>query len=385
MRNNLINLMLGLFVATMFSMAGCGDGSGTTTQSLSESNTPSTSSKQVALAVSELANFGASMNSVQHPLWVYYTDKSNNRWYISQVSQVASGSKTAVYSLGPISASGAASWWTVGYNSAIVDTVNNNVIVDSNLDAGSSSTFYDAGLQTNITNSGIHSDRQMIQGTTVSVKWYFFKAQNGSWYIVNAPGYGGTSTYVRRFSSNNGQYDWPDVDMTGRNAFFSFSAVAFVPFDKFIADRNGNSIDMDGKYGAQCVDLMHAYLNTALGLTYPDVFTGNAYPIYNAAASATTKYSNLFAANVKFTKIANTPTGVPVKGDIIFWKPVKTGDPGHVAIFISGDQNNFTSLDQNWVNSSDNGSPAAIVSHGYTGPTSAGLSGVAGWLHPSFE
>jgi cell wall-associated NlpC family hydrolase len=91
--------------------------------------------------------------------------------------------------------------------------------------------------------------------------------------------------------------------------------------------------------------------------------------------SKETAYSIFINANdSRFTKILNTPTGIPQKGDIIFWNTT-IGSAGHVAIFISGDAKSFISLDQNWSSpSATKGSVAAKITHNYTG--------VAGWLHP---
>ena len=114
--------------------------------------------------------------------------------------------------------------------------------------------------------------------------------------------------------------------------------------DSLIKKYQGRYLDYDGAYGAQCVDLMRAYVKEVLGhppyLAIPT--TGNAKNIY---------YN--FKNNLFFTKIANTPTGVPKKGDIIFfktslWYPWLYGIAGHVAIFTGGDTMNVISFDQNW-------------------------------------
>ncbi|EDN68055.1 secreted protein [Beggiatoa sp. PS] len=142
--------------------------------------------------------------------------------------------------------------------------------------------------------------------------------------------------------------------------------------DSFVQSSTGNCIDMDGKYGCQCVDLMHSYIQEVLGVPRSaHNIRGNAYPIYNGLANSTTISSGTQV--VQLNKIPNTPSGVPQKGDIIFW--TSADGFGHVAIFISGDVNSFTSLDQNWVNSNlTQGSAAAVVTHNY--------NNVVGWLHP---
>jgi hypothetical protein len=69
-----------------------------------------------------------------------------------------------------------------------------------------------------------------------------------------------------------------------------------------------------------------------------------------------------------FDKIDNTPTGVPLKGDIIFWG-TGIGPYGHVAIMIQGDANSFRSFDQNF--------PTGSVCHAQNHPN---YTGVLGWL-----
>jgi hypothetical protein len=138
--------------------------------------------------------------------WAYYTDPGSARWYISPVA----ASKVAVYSLGPV-VNHKAGWWTVSDSAATINTVSNMIAIDPNLDTNSADTFYDLGIQQTLTNTQIHADRQKIQGTNVPIKWFFFNAPNGYWYIVNAPGNGST-TQILKFSESNGQYDWKQTD-----------------------------------------------------------------------------------------------------------------------------------------------------------------------------
>lgn len=163
------------------------------------------------------------------------------------------------------------------------------------------------------------------------------------------------------------EYSW------GSGSGNSLSALV----DSFVQNSKGKCIDMDGYYGCQCVDLMHSYIQEVLGVPRSaHNIRGNAYPIYNGLASSTTISSGTQV--VQLNKIPNTPSGVPQKGDIIFWSIVTNGvNYGHVSIFISGNTTSFTSLDQNWINPSlTQGSAAAVVSHNYDNPT------VVGWLHP---
>lgn len=138
--------------------------------------------------------------------------------------------------------------------------------------------------------------------------------------------------------------------------------------DSFVTKWTGKPVDFDGAYGYQCVDLMRRYATDILGLN-SELPTGNAYDIFAKTTSS------------KFLKIYNTPTGIPAKGDIIFWnKASANGNAGHVAIFISGNTSSFTSFDQNLCSNSGSGVGTCaprLVTHDYV---SSG--GVVGWLHP---
>ena len=172
--------------------------------------------------------------------WAYYLDSSQVRWYISEIK----ANKVAVYSLGPV-VNHQPGWWTVADAAAKFNTASKTVTIDPNLDPNSSSTFYDVGTRQWLTDSSIHSDRQKIQGTTVPIRWYFFQAPNGSWYIVNAAG-NGSSTTILRFNEVNGSYDWPTTDTADFIPTFSVAADGTMSV-KFQTTRptddHGNSIE----------------------------------------------------------------------------------------------------------------------------------------------
>lgn len=105
--------------------------------------------------------------------------------------------------------------------------------------------------------------------------------------------------------------------------------------EQFIKKWKGNPVDFDGAYGAQCMDLMHQYVTEVLELSDPSIL---------AAPAAKDVYNN-FRWGKYFDKIVNTPNAVPERGDIIIWGG---GDWGHIAIFVEGDVNTFTSFDQNY-------------------------------------
>jgi hypothetical protein len=188
----------------------------------------------------------------------------------------------------------------------------------------------------------------------------------------------GTS-HTRTLNFAGKTYYWKvrAFNATGTSLFsnyrsFTTAGVAVSPLsakvDAFVSQWTGTKVEFDGvmgDYAYQCTDLVHKYAQDVLGLN-GYLAKGNAYTIFTNTNSS------------KFTKIKNSPTGVPQKGDIIFWKQSgSTYNPGHVAIFISGDTNTFTSFDQNWPLKS---APKKVTHH-YVG--SGELGGVVGWLHPN--
>jgi len=111
-------------------------------------------------------------------------------------------------------------------------------------------------------------------------------------------------------------------------------------FDEFIAKYLGKKVDFDGAYGGQCVDLFRQYNKDCLGIAQPRGVNG--------AADFWTNYDSDPNLKNNFDKIPNTPTGLPQKGDVMFWNKNAGGGFGHVAIYIQGNVNSFVSLDQNW-------------------------------------
>lgn len=118
-------------------------------------------------------------------------------------------------------------------------------------------------------------------------------------------------------------------------------------------------------YGAgaynQCVDLINAYINEVLDNSTKD---------YTEIIGTNAKDFNTKYDPEDFDWIANTPSGVPQTGDIIVWNGKVGGGAGHVGIFLQGDANKFTSLDQNWSKVEH----VTVENHTYTN--------VSGWLRP---
>ena len=130
--------------------------------------------------------------------------------------------------------------------------------------------------------------------------------------------------------------------------------------DDFFNKYNGKGVDWDGYYGFQCVDLYRQYVKEVVGCPQSPGVTG--------AADIWDTYLKEY-----FDRIANTPEGVPTKGDIVIWSKNAGGGFGHVGIASVGDTNTFTSFDQNW----PVGSVCHFQPHNYTN--------VLGWLRPKAQ
>lgn len=135
-----------------------------------------------------------------------------------------------------------------------------------------------------------------------------------------------------------------------------------ITLDQFIKKNLGRYVDYDGLYKSQCVDLMREYIIECMGLNPYE-----AIPANNYAKNMFYKFNSKY-----FTKIKNTPTGIPKKGDIIFWKtyPFVTGIAGHVGIVVSANVNNFIVFNQNY----PTGSSCNLRKFNYRG--------ILGWLSP---
>jgi hypothetical protein len=190
---------------------------------------PSHTPADVPSVASNLASAATSerdviVNNTHLAPWAYHTTNAatvtGERWYISQLQR---SSPSGVYSLGLL-VGGRAGWWTIGDRAATFNANLALISFASNLDNDPSDTFWDAGLIRYVTNSDIHDDRRGIQGKRdVPVKWYFFEAPNGFWYIIASPAYSSVPN-VQKFATKNGQYDWQTIDVSGYAAVFSPAA-----------------------------------------------------------------------------------------------------------------------------------------------------------------
>lgn len=129
---------------------------------------------------------------------------------------------------------------------------------------------------------------------------------------------------------------------------------------EFIKRYENKTVDFDGAYGGQCVDLFNRYLVDVWDIKNPiqQFPVASAYQLYGYAKN-----------NSNFMCIPNDPTAVPMPGDVIIWNQ-GVGPHGHIGIFIEGDVMNFKSFEQNW-----NGvQKCKIINHPY--------DHVTGWFRP---
>ena len=114
---------------------------------------------------------------------------------------------------------------------------------------------------------------------------------------------------------------------------------------KWVYSQEGKSLDYDGAYGAQCVDLIKYYY----------AYFGQAsYARGNGCDYVTNALPN------GWIRIKNTADFVPEPGDIAVWG-TELSHYGHVAIILSADSHSFVSMDQNW----PSGSACKQVTHTY--------------------
>jgi hypothetical protein len=129
---------------------------------------------------------------------------------------------------------------------------------------------------------------------------------------------------------------------------------------EFIKKYDGKTVDFDKAYGGQCQDAFNQYCVDVWGIKNPI----QQFPVASA-------YQNFGYAqnNPNFVCVPNSPTAVPMAGDVIIWNQ-GVGPHGHVGIFVEGDVMSFRAFEQNW-----NGvQKCRIVNHPY--------DHVTGWFRP---
>lgn len=143
-------------------------------------------------------------------------------------------------------------------------------------------------------------------------------------------------------------------------------------FAEFVAKYNGKSVDYDGAYGVQCVDLVDQYLKDIFGIT--GVWVSNAREFY-------TKFYDLAPLVKYFERVANTRNLVAQTGDIVIWGG---GTHGHCGIANGqGTIDVFSTYEENTMGKHE---PVTLVSHKYAGTTGVDCCNpVLGVLRPKQE
>jgi len=114
----------------------------------------------------------------------------------------------------------------------------------------------------------------------------------------------------------------------------------------------------DSSYQGECLSIVKLYIKEVFGIDAPPSGSNSAYGYWTNFPSPLPTI---------FDKVQNTLTNIPEKGDVPIWTTAVGGGFGHIALFVSGDVNAFTSFDQNF-----GGRQAHLQSHDYTN--------VVGWL-----
>jgi hypothetical protein len=124
----------------------------------------------------------------------------------------------------------------------------------------------------------------------------------------------------------------------------------------FFSKYDGKTIDYDGAYSGQCMDVMNQF----------------RLDVHNDSSNqlrAATAYQSWLKGGQDYDKIHYQPGCTPQEGDIVYWSDQYIKGTGHVAIATNkANQSVFTSFDQNW----PVGSKCHYQEHTY--------SGVVGWL-----
>lgn len=135
-----------------------------------------------------------------------------------------------------------------------------------------------------------------------------------------------------------------------------------ISLEEFIVKYDGKTkgYPNDSSYQGECLSIVKLYIKECFGINPPPSGSNSAYGYWSNFPDP---------LGSVFTKVPNTPTGVPQRGDIPIWEPTASNTYGHINIFLEGDANQFTGFDQNFY-----GRHAHKQKHNY--------NNVVGWLHP---
>lgn len=153
--------------------------------------------------------------------------------------------------------------------------------------------------------------------------------------------------------------------------------MATISLDQFVHKHDGDPVDEDLQFGAQCWDLAEAYCREVLGIPAKPYALptkdGTAYGsyLYKTELGLSKYFSRLGRKSILGIGIINSR---PQRGDLVYWLPTLPGSgaAGHVDICLSNTKDNkhgFLGFDQNW-----SGKYAHRVTHDF--------AYVAGYMRP---
>ena len=112
-------------------------------------------------------------------------------------------------------------------------------------------------------------------------------------------------------------------------------------FAEFVKKYNGQKVDFDGAYGAQCVDLFRQYCKDVLGIGHTGAVEG--------AKDLFLNYEKLPEEKKHFFQVKERLGTYYKAGDVLVWNATKTNRYGHVALLLCEMSGDFVVFEQNGV------------------------------------
>ncbi len=206
MRIQLFKMILLLF---MISLLGCNDANNKNVN-FTKGMLSNLSSTKKIISKLEASDVSSIKSKPMELLFAYYTANSNTqdgklRWYISATRGSLAG---YIFSLGDIETINGVekvSWREVSKSASSVNLESEKVFI-GNIADNLTYRFQDWGLGVEKKHESIQEDIELIRNNNVNVKWWFFQAPNGSWFIIDK------ANHIYKFETKNGEYDWQQID-----------------------------------------------------------------------------------------------------------------------------------------------------------------------------
>jgi hypothetical protein len=191
----------------IFTIMGCNDTERENKSSSVELPTVTVNNKASILSKQSNSDIEAIKSQDNTLSFAYYTankltKEGDKRWYISQIDGSLRG---YIFSLMTI-VNDIAGWGEVSNSGASIDIFQENIMIEY-IENNPTYEYKDWGLGTMQTDFIIQEDIELIRNSTVNIKWWFFKANDDNWYIVN-------NKSIYKFASKDGIYDWQKVEMS---------------------------------------------------------------------------------------------------------------------------------------------------------------------------